>query len=229
LWRFAGILRALFILVYPRIQKLFDCREHAPASASELFIVEGDSAAEAVCAVRDTRFQAVLALQGKPVNALKSSSRRVMTSPTLSALTEVLGSAPGTALPLGTLRFEKILILMDPDADGIHAGALLQIFLLRYMPSLLDERRVFIVHAPWGEIRRPGELPLVSFQPEEFHQQSQAQRGALGVERIRSRGLGTITPELLRHHCVDPISRRARELTRLDAQMAAAILGGSPP
>jgi len=53
-----------------------DCAEHAPAAPAELFIVESDSAAEAVCAVRDARLQAVLAMQGKPVNARRAAASR---------------------------------------------------------------------------------------------------------------------------------------------------------
>jgi DNA gyrase subunit B len=42
-------------------------------------------------------------------------------------------------------------------------------------------------------------------------------------QRIRHRGLGTITPELLRRCCVDPATRRARALSVEDAALAVKV------
>jgi DNA gyrase subunit B len=203
-----------------------DSLEHAPAGDSELFLVEGESAGRAVGALCDPRLQAVLALQGKPLNALKASPRRVRTSPAFSALTAVLGDAPGTSLPLGLLRYRRLLLLMDPDADGIHTAALVQLFLLRCMPSLVEQGFVWIIHAPWGEIRRPGLTPLLSFDAMEYRNQCRAVEGEPGVLRIRHRGLGTITPAVLASCCIDPATRRARPLAPADVQEAARIFGG---
>ena len=204
-----------------------DSLQHAPGSPAELIIVEGDAAADSVCAVRDPRLQAVLALQGKPVNAGRAPRGRVARSPWLAQIAALLGDAPGTALPLGELRYERVLILMDPDADGIHAGALLQIFFHECMPVLLEQRRIVMVHAPWAEIRRAGAAPLLSFHEPEFRQQcQQLERAGAVFERIRHRGLGTITPELLRHCCVDPATRRARSLSVEDAALALRVFAG---
>lgn len=201
-----------------------DSAEHAPAAPAELIIVEGDSAADAVCAVRDPRLQAVLAMQGKPVNAGRAPRSRVAKSPWLAQIVALLGNAPGTALPLGELRYERVLLLMDPDADGIHAGALLQIFFHEYMPTLLERQRVLIVHAPWAEIRRPGEPPLLSFHEDEFRRQCQRlEQAGVAFERVRFRGLGTITPALLEHSCVNPATRRARPLGLADAALARQV------
>ena len=81
---------------------------------------------------------------------------------------------------------------------------------LLVLTALLDRHRVWMVHAPWAEIRCPGEPPLLSFQPQEFHEQCQ-RMDELGVacERIRHRGLATITPLVLAECCVDPATRRA--------------------
>jgi DNA gyrase/topoisomerase IV subunit B len=201
-----------------------DCAEHAPGAPAELILVEGDSAAEAVCAVRDPRLQAVLAMQGKPVNARRASRARVARSPWLAQIAALLGDAPGTALPLGDLRYERVVILMDPDADGIHAGALLQIFFHDCMPVLLEQRRILIVHAPWAEIRRPGAPPLLSFHEREFRRQcEQLERAGTAFERLRHRGVGTITPALLERHCVNPETRLAQALSLEDAALAVQV------
>jgi DNA gyrase subunit B len=213
----------------PRINaKLFDSLQHAPAAPAEIFIVEGDSAAQAVCAVRDPQLQAVLPLQGKPMNALRASPGRLAVSPWLRSLTTALGSAPGTALPLGELRYSRVLLLADPDADGIHVSALLQIFFLNCMPRLLDAGQIEIVHAPWGEIRRPGAAPQLAFDAAEYQRQCRIAEEA-GVARIRYRGLGSITPTILACTCVDPSTRQSRVLSLADAEQAGAVFGGTMP
>jgi DNA gyrase subunit B len=214
-------------ILLKRLAQFYPCRQHAPDADAELFIVEGDSAAQAVAAVRNPALQAVLALQGKPVNAARASAARVGTSPWLAKLTALLGDAPGTALPLGELRYRRLLLLMDPDADGIHAGALLLIFLYQHMRALIDEQKVYIVHAPWAEIRRSNGTLQLSYHAAEFQQQSRAARAAGACQIIRYRGLGTITPEILARECVASATRRQRVLTMADAENAAAVFGAS--
>lgn len=205
-----------------------DSLEHAPASNAELIVVEGDSAAAAVCAVRDPRLQAVFAMQGKPVNAARAPRSRVAQSPWLRQIAALLGDAPGTALPLGELRYQRVILLMDPDADGIHVAALLQIFFHECMPTLLEQGRVLIVHAPWAELRRPGMPPLLSFHDAQFREQCRRlEQDGEAFERIRFRGLGTLTPAVLERCCVNPVTRRARTLSIADAALAASVFAAS--
>ena len=49
-------------------------------------MVEGNSAALAVLQVRDPRLQAVVPMQGKPLNALRASDGKVAVNPFLSAI-----------------------------------------------------------------------------------------------------------------------------------------------
>jgi DNA gyrase subunit B/topoisomerase-4 subunit B len=196
-----------------------DSLQHAPLAPADLFIVEGESAAKAVCAVRDPHLQAVLPLQGKPVNAMRAARGKLRASPWLSA--------PGTALPLGDLRYERVILLLDPYADGIHAGALIQIFFPECMRTLLEQGLVEIVHAPWGEVRLANSEARVAYHELEFQQlcrELTSDHGKRG-DRIRHRGLGTITPAILERTCVNRRTRRARVLSVADAEKAAAVFG----
>jgi DNA gyrase subunit B len=160
---------------------------------------------------------------------MRASRGKVQASPWLSALAKVLGSAPGTALPLGELRYERVILLFDPDADGIHAGALVQIFFLEYMHSLLEKGVVEIVHAPWGEVRRTNSEPKIAYHETEFQllcRDGLGDGGNLG-DRIRHRGLGTITPSILQRTCVNRLTRRSRVLSVADAEKAANVFGRS--
>jgi len=221
--------------------KLHDCTLHGPGSGAELFIVEGDSACAAVAAVRDPHRQAVLPLQGKPLNAVRARPARVAADPFLGALARALGLAAagptpaprpepesaGCALP-AALRYERVLLLHDPDADGIHIGALLLMFFDRWMPALLDAGCIERVHAPMGEVHgAPGTLPAVAFGDAHLRalcDRARTLQGSACVAR-RYRGLGGISPAVLRATCVDPSTRMTSVLDAGDACHAARVFG----
>ena len=66
-----------------------DSRRHG--AGCELFLVEGESAAGAASAVRWAETQAVLPLQGKPLNAWRASPARVAAFPWYVQLADALG------------------------------------------------------------------------------------------------------------------------------------------
>lgn len=213
---------------FDRPPRLADCRLHGPESGAELFVVEGDSAAASVLAVRDPQRQAVLPLQGKPLNGARASAARVAADPFLSALAAALGVAWDMPGSLAALRYERVLLLHDPDADGIHIGALLLMHVERRLPGLLDAGRLERVHAPIGEVRgTPHEPPALAFGDAHFRvlcERARALHGDACVAR-RYRGLGGIGPAALRASCVDPATRLTTVLGTDDALRAAEVFG----
>ncbi|MFN9773956.1 MAG: toprim domain-containing protein [Burkholderiales bacterium] len=210
--------------------ELTDCLLHGPESGAELFIVEGRSAADAVRAVRDPLRQAVLPLQGKPLNGARATAARVAADPFLGALAAALGTGWGDACSLDGLRYERVLLLHDPDADGIHIGALLLMHVARWLVPLLEAGRVERVHAPIGEVRgTPGEPPALAFGDAHFRalcERARTRHGGAFVA-VRHRGLGAISPAALRATCVDPATRLTTVLDDTDARLAAAAFGTS--
>jgi DNA gyrase subunit B len=216
--------------------ELADCLLHGPESGGELFVVEGRSAADAVRAVRDPLRQAVLPLQGKPLNGARATDARVAADPFLGALATALGIGRGDACSLAGLRYERVLLLHDPDADGIHIGALLLMHLARWHAPLLEAGRVERVHAPVGEVRAgppgsagTGEPPALAFGEAHFRvlcERARARHGDAFVA-VRHRGLGAISPTALRATCVDPATRLTTVLDGTDARLAAAAFGAA--
>ncbi len=217
----------------PTQAKLLDCQVHGPGSGAELLLVEGDSALASVAAVRDDRCQAVLALQGKPLNAWVATPARVAQHAQYTLLAQALGlPSPTTALDealLATLRFERIALLLDPDADGIHIGALLLLYLQRWLPLLVSSGRVIQLRAPMFEL-------VCAVTGDVQHADNPPQRQAL-VTRMTAaadgapprvlahRGLGSIAPEVLRRRCVDPATRQAQVVSVADVQSVIAVFG----
>jgi DNA gyrase subunit B len=238
--------------------KLEDCREHGPDSQAELFVVEGDSAAGAVTVLRNAGFQAVMPMQGKPLNALKATSARVRGNEFYQRLSESLGlplqdfeatrglfeTEQVEGLPRGILigenslsrlRFKRVLMLFDPDADGIHIGALMLMFFYRWMRPLLEGGHVEMVRAPlfaltWQENNQSTELSNTFAYSVAQAQTVQAELKHRGIKVIESRhfrGLGSIEQALLAKTCVHPGTRKTQILSLQDAQAAITVFGSS--
>ena len=210
--------------------KLTDSRRHG--AGTELFIVEGDSAVSTVAALRDGQFQAVLPMQGKPLNAIKASAEKVAAYPLFKALNESLGidhSRPTADLFVwDDLRFERLVLLFDPDADGIHSGALMLMFVYQYLRPLLDQGRVLMIHAPWVQISLTEQQPLYAYSEAQalaLTQQLRAQGKTPQV--VRYRGLSGIDRAILMQTCIDPATRNARVMTEQDALAAIEIFGAN--
>jgi len=209
--------------------KLVDCRRHGPHSGAELFLVEGDSAANSVTAARDTLFQAVLPMQGKPLNAGKASANRLAGNSWLQTLFQSLGCGFGNDFNMDALRYERVMLLFDPDADGIHCGALMLICFERLMPELIDTGRVHMIRAPLLRITSPS-FPTPVYAHAPMHHQEilekLQERGIDDYQLLRYRGLGSLEKDVLTEQCILPESRRAKAVTREEAQMATKMFGG---
>ena len=216
---------------------LFDSQRHGVGS--ELLVVEGESAASAVAVVRDARSQAVQPLQGKPLNAWRATPARVAAYPLYAQLADALGlpsATVGDTLDVANLRFERLVLLFDPDADGIHIGALMLLYLQRFAPALLAQQRVWMVRAPSAGLRvaarDTGEVEDVwAYTPEQAR--SLRERAAAQPERwavLREwgfRGLASLPPEVLRSTCVDPATRHAAVVTPAQLQQVIEVFGGA--
>jgi DNA gyrase subunit B len=213
-----------------------DCAVHGTGSGAELFVVEGESAAGAVAAVRAARFQAVLPLQGKPLNALRSSPDKVRSHALYAQFARALGMVDATALEhtsieaLGALRFERVVLLMDPDADGIHIGALMLLYLHRFAPALVQAERIAMTRAPMFllEPATPNaagaEYAFNPHQCERLRRSMHERDGHIPSVRL-VRGLASLAPDLLSRLCVDPTTRTLSVLGAADVAAAIEVFG----
>ena len=207
--------------------KLIDCREHGPDSGAELFVVEGDSAAQAVARIANTQFQAVLPMQGKPMNALKASEGTLRKNPFFRALIESIGTDIGESFALAACRYQRIVLLFDPDADGIHCGTLALIFFYRWMRPLLEVGNIAIVRAPMMEVvaDRLGIVRLAYSEEEGQHVSNELSiRQKTGVIKRRFRGLASLNVDTLMHCCVQPTTRKLFPLTVRDAESSIELM-----
>ena len=214
------------IMYPPKPLKLADCKHHGPGA--ELFIVEGDSASSTVARLRDERFQAVLPMQGKPLNAIKATPSKVGANPWFAALIDVIGADYGELFELPNVRYEKIILLMDPDADGIHCGALLLMFFRRWMQPLLESGHVWMARAPFATIIS-GEAKVHARSETEYRAECEKLRaaGVVNVATNHYRGLAGMDLAVLAATCVEPATRVITQLKIADADAAIAVFGSA--
>jgi DNA gyrase subunit B len=212
--------------------KLIPCHVAGPGTPCELFVVEGDSASLSVANARDASFQAVLPMRGKPLNALRASAAKVAGYEFYAELIRAIGGGFGDAFDFAQANYERVLVLTDPDADGIHCNVLLLMFFFRWMRPLLDAGRVHAIRPPLAEIKRSGEAaPVLAFSEAHFQALCKAlrERNENDFVSIRYRGLGSIGRDVLATTCIEPATRKAQPLSARDAEMAIEVFGGSRP
>jgi DNA gyrase subunit B len=208
--------------------RLDDCATHGPHSGAELFIVEGDSAAGAVINLRDRKFQAVLPMQGKPLNAARASVEKVAEFPLYKALIESIGAGFGETFDIKKIRYQRIILLFDPDADGIHCGALLQLFFYTWMRPLLEFGAIESARAPLFEISCGEKFaPVYAFS--EDHCRTLCDRlrekNFHDIRTQRYRGLAGIDQATLAFTCIAPAKRKTRVVSMDEAHATNAALG----
>ena len=132
--------------------KLVDCWSKNRLDC-ELLISEGDSAASGLIGARDSSFQAVFPIRGKILNCFKAETSKIFANQEIVNIIKALGLEidPKTNKPIydkNKLRYGKILMCCDADADGEAIKNLLLTCFWWLCPELLLNGHVYAAIPP---------------------------------------------------------------------------------
>jgi len=187
--------------------KLADCASTDPA-ASELFIVEGDSAGGSAKQGRDRRTQAILPLRGKVLNAEQASASKVLNNKELQDIVQALGCGFGPTFDITKLRYGKVFLLMDADSDGHHIATLLLTFFYRQLPGLVRGGHVYLAMPPLFRVDAGKETHWALDEKDRDRILAGLPKN-MKPDVTRFKGLGEMPAEQLKATTLDPRKRRA--------------------
>lgn len=179
------------------VKGLIECTS-TDRNGTELYIVEGNSAAGGVARARDRKLQSVLPLRGKIKNVTYSDIKDALKSEAIQSIVNSIGAGVGTESDPSRSRYEKIIILTDADIDGLHIAALVLSVLINIVPNVIKDGLVYVVSSPLYGYDYEGKTYYCN-------NMSEIPEGYTNFKRFK--GLGEMNDAQLRVACLTPGNR----------------------
>jgi DNA gyrase subunit B len=200
--------------------KLYDCSSR-DARESELFIVEGNSAAGSAVKARDPRRQAILPIRGKILNVERARVDKMLKNAEIQALIMAIGAGLADDFEVEKIRYGKVIILADADVDGSHIRTLLLTFFLRQMKPLIEAGHVYAAQPPLYSAEVG--TSKVYLKDDAARTQFLAEHPNYSKEFQRLKGLGEMNWQELKETTIDVTKRSLLQVTMEQASIADEV------
>ena len=148
----------------------------------------------------------MLPLRGKILNSEGLALNKVLANAELTDLVSAIGTGAGEKFDIDGLRYGKIILLMDADADGHHITTLMLAFFFRHMTELIRKGHVYIAQPPLYRIDVGKET---HWARDDAHKEEilAGLRANAKPEVTRFKGLGEMDAKVLGQTTLDPRRR----------------------
>lgn len=124
-----------------------DCLSSDRKSCS-LYIVEGKSAGGSILKSRDSKTQAVIELRGVPLNSVGADLDTILANKEMATIISAIGVGVNEYFVESAIRYGKIIIAADADADGFKIASLIAGFFAKKITDLIRLGYVYILDSP---------------------------------------------------------------------------------
>jgi DNA gyrase subunit B/topoisomerase-4 subunit B len=152
------------------------------------------------------------------LNTEQASGQKLLQNKELADIVSALGCGMGDSFDISKLRYGKIILLMDADADGHHIATLLMTFFFRHMRPLIDAGHVFLGQPPLYriDIGKQTLWALDDLHKERLLKANTKSNSKPSITRFK--GLGEMNPDTLKMTTLDPKSRQTLRVTVKDGE-----------
>jgi topoisomerase-4 subunit B len=197
--------------------------------------VEGDSAGGSAKQARNSEFQAIFGLKGKPLNTEKAKLSDILSNEEFRTILDVLETDIGEDFSIENCAFDKIIIMSDADVDGSHIQTLLLTFFFRYMQPLIAAGKLYIAQPPLYQVRKEtrGKEAQVVYCWNDMELEQALKKLGRGAEVQRYKGLGEMNADQLWETTMNPETRKLIKVSLEDLahceKLVTVLMGDKVP
>ena len=187
------------------------CRRNSQRDAQQI----PDSAAGGAKEMK-TANQAILPLRGKIKNCTTLELADAIKSDIIKDILVTLGCGVGDHFNINNLRYNRIILMCDGDADGGHIELLLISLFLHHLPELVLQGKVYAAMPPLYKTTNGKEIKYwYAVNENEYRKYMRTHKNA---RAIRYKGLGEQNPDELYETTMNPQNRHLVQLTTDDVE-----------
>ena len=157
---------------------------------STLLLVEGLSAASSIAMARDEKKYGILALRGKMINCFSNPEEKIYQNEEVKLFLSAMNIVPGK-YDAKKLRYGRVGICTDADADGYSIGLLIMCAIYTFAPQFIEEGRLYWLRSPLYVVKNKKNESYY-FTDEEFN------KAKPKGEVNRAKGLGALSADQAR-------------------------------